>query len=1135
MTTINRSWKERYEKIEDITTKIHLPLSQKIEIEQFRAKDLLLNQEVIVKKININEKPEIQDLSKYLWHYEISLNRKASNKSKGKTLLKLVDAQRDEEEGLYILVTESGGKSLGELFNSNGEDDDLETFQSFITHDKKFKWEAILRLADGLNSLHSSGLIHRNISLNTIYFDVDAYREGELDILKIGDFNWSIYLHSISKIVLDQITSEVIKDNIHFFRAPECILESTEEKYYGESYKSDLYSFGLVITFLLIDLDVTYFISSNLEQRDTLYENLINAIRNYKGWPEEQEILMKLINLNPYDRFKNTGELIDIIKEFISKLRHNFTDLPRLPVYFERDRTKLFVKRAADAIYMNIDVILRQPDKFLRDDLSNRKLKLTNKLKYPLWTKGKSGTYYRFRRFTNRSKLARIEIFYPKQEKDLELKDEEVLGVGEFYWADKDEKLPYMNWEETFSNAFSLIKSSQDIMNTEEKKKYNWLKSLELIGKAEEQIEEVKIFEYEKVEEEEFDDREDGESNIKLIKIIVYNNEDENYFTELLYEESQSNYVELLDSNLLFEKFKNKRKWKIVNILEETDETTVLKLEGRKRNEDVPSSGFIRLWELKNTVSLLRRKRQIHQKLELNEHILNAILFPARYHKYFEKYNVENLVSFIYYTYPIFLLQGPPGTGKTWNAKELIKFTLEKDPYAKILVSAKEHSALDDLLIKCIEMIKESNINPNPYVIRMISPDREALYSPSMIPYDYFSTQVTKRFLAKLIHWNDPAYPKLSLELKEVIANELDSPSKEWINLIKECSNLVFCTSTAYDLKELEDMVINFDLVVIEEAGKTYPSELFRPMELGDKWVLIGDQNQLPPFRIEDIMRLLNNNLDQIEEENLENPEFDSKEFLEFKKETRGLIKIFQAMFNNFKKIRHSYNEEDEVKSYDILLTQHRLPSKISRMISNIFYNQEFQQKVEEPRDFILEPVQFKDQQLIWIKTPPIPDFREKRQGVSLFNPNEAKIIAQLLPKLKLNKKYEDISIAILSPYKEQVEILKKFLPDNLPNLRNINPRLYCYTVDSFQGQEADIVIISLVRNNPFEIAGKAWGFVPKLERLNVMLSRAEKIEIIVGCYDMCLTHRGNKYMEKFVEVANFFKREGIIINFDEI
>ena len=108
-------------------------------------------------------------------------------------------------------------------------------------------------------------------------------------------------------------------------------------------------------------------------------------------------------------------------------------------------------------------------------------------------------------------------------------------------------------------------------------------------------------------------------------------------------------------------------------------------------------------------------------------------------------------------------------------------------------------------------------------------------------------------------------------------------------------------------------------------------------------------------------------------------------------------------------------------------------------------------------------------------------------------------------------------------------------MPDNLPNLRNINPRLYCYTVDSFQGQEADIVIISLVRNNPFEIAGKAWGFVPKLERLNVMLSRAEKIEVIVGCYDMCLTHRGNKYMEKFVEVANFFKREGIIINFDEI
>jgi serine/threonine protein kinase len=1132
MSIISRSWKERYKKLRDLTYKINLPLFQQIEIEQYIAKDLLLNQEVVVKKININENPDIKELAQYLWHYEISLNRKATIKSKGNTLLKLVDAQRDEAEGLYILITESGGRCLLEIFENNKDSCEDDVFNAFKAADKKTKWEAILKLAEGLFSLHSSGLIHRNISLNTVYFDGDSFSEGDPEVLRIGDFNWSIYLHSISNIVLDQVASEVIKDNIHFFRAPECIPDYIHGSKYGESYKSDQYSFGLVITFLLIELEATDYFYANSDQRSELYDQIIEEIRNYKGWPQEKEVLLKLLRLNPQERYKDTGELLDTIREFVEKLKHNFIDQPKLPVFYERERTKIFVQRASDAINMGIDALLKQPDEFLKDELSNKTLYLTNKLEYPLWTKGNSGLYYRFRRLYNRSKLARIEIFYPKQERAVELSNNAMLNVGKFYWVDKNEELPYLNWEQVFSNAFSQIKDTQEIITMESKKKRNWLSSLDLIGKAEEQLEESNIFEYELIDIEETD--EDVNSNTKNIKIVIYNDEDSDSITELLYE-SQSNYIELLDSDYLFERFRNKRKWKILEIEEDTTETTVLRLEGRKRNEDVPTNGFVRLWELQNTIFLLKRKRQIIQNLEYNEHILNAVLLPARYHKYFEKYDSDNLISFIYYTYPIFLLQGPPGTGKTWHAKELIKKTLEKDPYSKILIASKEHSALDDLLEKCVKMISESKFQPNPYIIRLISPDREALYNPTTIPYNYFSTQVTKQFLTKLNQWNDSTYPELMEELKKSIKNDLISPDQEWVDLIKESCNLVFCTSTAYDLKELENMVLNFDLVIVEEAGKTYPSELFRPMELGDKWVLIGDQNQLPPFRIEDIVKILEENLSQIEEENINKPEFDSKEFMQFKQETRNEVKVFQSMFERFQKIRHSYDESDEIKSCDTLLDQHRLPSKISKMISTIFYDQEFNQKIEDPVNFILEPNIFKNEQLIWINTPSIPEFREKRTGVNLFNVGEARIISNLLTKLKVNEKYKPFKFAILSPYREQVAILKKYLPDNLPNFDNRDPRQFCYTVDSFQGQEADLVIISLVRNNNYETAGRAWGFIPKLERLNVMLSRAKKIEILVGNFDMCITHRGNKFMEKFVNVAKFIEREGVIIKHDEV
>lgn len=92
----NRYWKERYDIIGELRTEKILPFSNKIKIKQYKAKDLILKQNVILKEIKINENPEIIDLAHFLWHYEISLNQRATNNSRGKSLLKLIDAQHDE-------------------------------------------------------------------------------------------------------------------------------------------------------------------------------------------------------------------------------------------------------------------------------------------------------------------------------------------------------------------------------------------------------------------------------------------------------------------------------------------------------------------------------------------------------------------------------------------------------------------------------------------------------------------------------------------------------------------------------------------------------------------------------------------------------------------------------------------------------------------------------------------------------------------------------------------------------------------------------------------------------------------------------------------------------------------------------
>jgi len=302
-------------------------------------------------------------------------------------------------------------------------------------------------------------------------------------------------------------------------------------------------------------------------------------------------------------------------------------------------------------------------------------------------------------------------------------------------------------------------------------------------------------------------------------------------------------------------------------------------------------------------------------------------------------------------------------------------------------------------------------------------------------------------------------------------------------------------------------------------------------MQLGNKWVLIGDQNQLPPFRLEDIVKIIEDKLDEREEIESIKDNFDPSEFSEFRKKVLKNIKVFDSMFKKFQEIKHSFITEDNTKSCDTLQDQFRLPSKISRMVSSIFYNEEFIQKIEDPNNFILEPRDFKNEQLIWFNIPSDREFREKREGVNIYNLYEIDIIRKILVKLRINHLDYPFTLAILSPYKEQIELLKSKLPRYLPNLKGINIKESCFTIDSFQGQEADLVIISLVRNNFNINARGAWGFVPSVERLNVMLSRAKKAEIIVGNYDMCMIHKKDPYMEKFAKVAEFIKKEGKIIN----
>lgn len=101
------------------------------------------------------------------------------------------------------------------------------------------------------------------------------------------------------------------------------------------------------------------------------------------------------------------------------------------------------------------------------------------------------------------------------------------------------------------------------------------------------------------------------------------------------------------------------------------------------------------------------------------------------------------------------------------------------------------------------------------------------------------------------------------------------------------------------------------------------------------------------------------------------------------------------------------------------------------------------------------------------------------------------------------NKNY---SITVLSPYKDQVNMINKKIEINKINScfsGSLKGQDLAKTVDSFQGDQADVIVISLVRHNSHQPITSALGFLTDLRRMNVLLSRAKYKMIIIGCFGL--------------------------------
>ncbi len=438
----------------------------------------------------------------------------------------------------------------------------------------------------------------------------------------------------------------------------------------------------------------------------------------------------------------------------------------------------------------------------------------------------------------------------------------------------------------------------------------------------------------------------------------------------------------------------------------------------------------------------------------------------------------------------IMALQGPPGTGKTWTACQIIKDILNKNPAARILVSSKEHLALDELskrirdeIDDCFDIVR---INNNDYATEMD-------VDPRVLP-----ESIAEKVLD-------------GITLSKSTMTEVGKIATWVENLALRTASVVCTTTLDKTMENLQASGECFDFAIIEEAGKSYPSELIGPISIAMETLLIGDHMQLPPFELFEIKNNIETAINRGIEKWSDKSYRDNFErfFVEIVSKKSNVEKInisevtkqVEEWLQPFQLIHNSTDG-------DILPYQWRMFRELSNSVGRIFYEEPFQIKKHDKIRQDELPGIFGEygQRLIMID---VNDNAESTKNKSYCNIGEAKIAAEHL-KLLLDLKQNAIAI---TPYKGQVDQIRSILPVNYRNKVN--------TVDGYQGKEADFIILSLVRNNKRTGSSRRWGFFRDPRRINVALSRAREGLLVISSVEQIKNtdwSEGEGQLSKFVD-----------------